>query len=145
MTLVRLVLLPVLAGALAPSPGKMSASVPFLTAQPALEGWVGAETGFDPLGLSALGDMRWLREAEIKHGRLSMLATLGFVVPELGWKFPGIDDQVWQPNPLRAWAAAPPEYTARFVLAVFLVEFLMYDGKGVHFDDGREPGAFSLS
>jgi len=26
--------------------------------------------------------MPWFREAELKHGRAAMLATLGFVVPE---------------------------------------------------------------
>ena len=36
-------------------------------------------TGFDPLGFSNLIDVRWLREAELKHGRICMLAVVGFV------------------------------------------------------------------
>jgi len=47
---------------------------------------------FDPLGLSADGDVevfRRRRETEIKHGRISMLATMGYITPELVGKFPG--------------------------------------------------------
>lgn len=36
-------------------------------------------TGFDPVGFSNWIDVRWLREAELKHGRIAMLATLGFI------------------------------------------------------------------
>jgi light-harvesting complex I chlorophyll a/b binding protein 1/light-harvesting complex I chlorophyll a/b binding protein 4 len=69
-----------------------SKSAPFLTAPKNTAGWV-ADTEFDSLGLSDLAipnsipsdyfDMKWLRESEIKHGRiLGMLASLGFVVAE---------------------------------------------------------------
>jgi light-harvesting complex I chlorophyll a/b binding protein 1 len=36
--------------------------------------------GFDPVGFSNWIDIRWLREAEIKHARISMLAVVGVVV-----------------------------------------------------------------
>lgn len=55
----------------------MSKAVPFLKAPTNLDGYVG-DVGFDPLGFADFFDMKWLREAEIKHGRVSMLATLGF-------------------------------------------------------------------
>ncbi|GMH67424.1 hypothetical protein TL16_g04677, partial [Triparma laevis f. inornata] len=55
----------------------MSKSVPFLTAPANTKGWVG-DVEFDPFSFSENFDMKWLREAEIKHGRVSMLATLGF-------------------------------------------------------------------
>eukprot|EP00562_Extubocellulus_spinifer_P015685 CAMPEP_0178574156 /NCGR_PEP_ID=MMETSP0697-20121206/19190_1 /TAXON_ID=265572 /ORGANISM="Extubocellulus spinifer, Strain CCMP396" /LENGTH=200 /DNA_ID=CAMNT_0020209101 /DNA_START=29 /DNA_END=631 /DNA_ORIENTATION=- len=55
----------------------MSKAVPFLTEPKNLKGYVG-DVGFDPLGFSDKFDMKWLREAEIKHGRTSMLACLGF-------------------------------------------------------------------
>ena len=29
---------------------------------------------FDPLGLSSPNNIKWMREAELKHGRMSMLA-----------------------------------------------------------------------
>ena len=38
--------------------------------------------GFDPLGLSAAGNIKWMREAELKHGRIAMLAVLGWIVQE---------------------------------------------------------------
>jgi len=43
---------------------------------------------FDPLGLSNdvdLGTMKRYREAEITHGRVSMLAVIGFLVQETGF------------------------------------------------------------
>merc|ERR1712223_467677 len=46
----------------------------------------------DPLGLSADGDSATFlrrRETEIKHGRISMLATMGYITPELTGKWPG--------------------------------------------------------
>lgn len=59
----------------------MSKSLPFLTYPKNLKGYIG-DVGFDPLGFSDNFDMKWLREAEIKHGRSSMLATVGFVVQQ---------------------------------------------------------------
>ena len=40
--------------------------------------------GFDPLGLgdSSLKDMMYFREAETQHGRVAMLAVVGFLVQE---------------------------------------------------------------
>jgi len=61
----------------------------------AFENELGAQEplGFwDPLGLSADGDLETFtrrRESEIKHGRISMLATMGYITPELTGKFPG--------------------------------------------------------
>merc|ERR1711870_111256 len=51
--------------------------------QPPLEFW-------DPAGFSKDGDVEKFlrrREVEIKHGRVSMLATIGYIVPEY-FKFP---------------------------------------------------------
>lgn len=45
----------------------VSESVPFLPANPALDGLVGS-VHFDPLGLSDEMNIRWLQESEIKHG-----------------------------------------------------------------------------
>merc|ERR1712066_1030218 len=53
---------------------------------------VQAPVGYwDPVGLSKDGDaetFRRRRETEIKHGRVSMIATLGYIVPEY-LKWPG--------------------------------------------------------
>merc|ERR1719471_1128614 len=55
---------------------------------------VQAPVGFwDPLGLAADGDAENFarrRETEIKHGRISMLATMGYITPELVGKLPGM-------------------------------------------------------
>jgi len=46
-------------------------------------------TVYDPLGLSKKFDNNWLREAEIKHGRVCMLAFAGWIAVDAGIKFPG--------------------------------------------------------
>merc|ERR1719476_7652 len=54
---------------------------------------VQAPVGFwDPAGLSKDGDaaaFKRRRHTEIKHGRISMLATMGYITPEITGKFPG--------------------------------------------------------
>ena len=44
--------------------------------------------GFDPLGLSNINevglDLYWMREAELKHARVAMLAIFGAFAQELG-------------------------------------------------------------
>jgi hypothetical protein len=71
--------------ALSTSPPTRSRCFPFAEAPTAsLDGYVGASDGFDPLGVSTKIDMRWLREAELKHGRVAMLAFVGFVAPDAG-------------------------------------------------------------
>ena len=44
-----------------------------------LKGWVGGEKGFDPLGVTDALPVYWVREAELKHGRICMLATVGWI------------------------------------------------------------------
>jgi len=47
---------------------------------------------FDPLGFSADGDIasfKRRRSVEIKHGRICMLATMGYITPEITGKLPG--------------------------------------------------------
>merc|ERR1712061_550054 len=54
---------------------------------------VQAPVGFwDPVGFTKDGDVakfRRRRVTEIKHGRISMLATMGYITPEITGKFPG--------------------------------------------------------
>merc|ERR1719343_1232031 len=54
---------------------------------------VQAPLGFwDPVGFSKDGDVtsfKRRRSVEIKHGRICMLATMGYITPELTGKFPG--------------------------------------------------------
>merc|ERR1712151_184916 len=47
---------------------------------------------WDPAGFSSSGDVtafKRRRSVELKHGRISMLATMGYITPEIPGKFPG--------------------------------------------------------
>jgi len=65
-----------------------SKSLPWAEEPAHLTGMVG-NAGFDPLGLSTPQNINWMREAEIKHGRMCMLAWSGYVMVDLGYTFPG--------------------------------------------------------
>jgi len=71
-----------------------SEALPFLPKPANLGGYVG-DVGFDPLRISDYFPMDYLREAEIKHGRICMLATLGFVSVDMGLRIyplpPGLE------------------------------------------------------
>eukprot|EP00418_Pyrodinium_bahamense_P088176 CAMPEP_0179038726 /NCGR_PEP_ID=MMETSP0796-20121207/14783_1 /TAXON_ID=73915 /ORGANISM="Pyrodinium bahamense, Strain pbaha01" /LENGTH=141 /DNA_ID=CAMNT_0020735055 /DNA_START=14 /DNA_END=436 /DNA_ORIENTATION=+ len=67
----------------------MSEAVPFLKYPVQLDGWVGGEKGFDPLGVTDALPVYLTREAELKHGRVCMLATVGWIATDLGVRFPG--------------------------------------------------------
>ena len=63
-----------------------SAAIPFLKKPPALDGSMVGDMGFDPLGITTTitelgGDLKYVREAELMHGRQAMLACVGFVFP----------------------------------------------------------------
>jgi len=52
-----------------------------------LDGSLAGDVGFDPLGLSQnKATLFWMREAEVKHGRLAMLAAVGWPLSELWHK-----------------------------------------------------------
>lgn len=47
--------------------------------------------GFDPLGLSNMGiPLAYMREAELKHGRVCMLGTVGWIATDTGLRAPGL-------------------------------------------------------
>ena len=80
---------------------EMSKALPFLTAPKGLKGYIGEEAGFDPVGFAEIMDIKWMREAEIKHGRVAMLATIGYTYPEMPWfaqAFPGDAQQAGGPD-----------------------------------------------
>mmetsp|Transcript_30688 Transcript_30688/g.41185 ORF Transcript_30688/g.41185 Transcript_30688/m.41185 type:complete len:318 (-) Transcript_30688:139-1092(-) len=68
---------------------RMSTAVPYLRYPEVLDGWVGGEKGFDPLQVTEALPVYLVREAELKHGRVCMLATLGWIATDLGVRFPG--------------------------------------------------------
>ena len=60
-------------GSVSMAVAKASKAMPFLTA-PACQGTgLVGDAGFDPLYLSDFMDVKWMREAELKHGRICML------------------------------------------------------------------------
>jgi len=79
------------AAAFAPSTGgrfattlaAKSQALPFLEAPPNCEGYVG-NVGFDPFRFSDFAPVDFLREAELKHGRVAMLAWAGYVSVDCG-------------------------------------------------------------
>lgn len=61
-----------------------SQAIPFVMAPAALDGTMAGDVGFDPLGFaSSANDLSTMREAEIKHARLAMLAAAGWPLSEL--------------------------------------------------------------
>ena len=66
-----------------------SRSLPFLLKPAKLDGSMAGDEGFDPLGLSGIEDigidLYWMREAELKHSRVAMLAVVGSLMQESGF------------------------------------------------------------
>jgi light-harvesting complex I chlorophyll a/b binding protein 1 len=62
-----------------------SQAIPFLPKPENTSGYIG-DAGFDPLRFSDYFPMDYLAEAEIKHGRIAMLAWAGWVTVDLGIK-----------------------------------------------------------
>ena len=100
------------------------------------------DVGFDPLGFSKNIDVRWLREAELKHGRVCMLATLGFVMSE----FVHLPGDVHNVGAIAAHDAAV-KYGAMWQLLIWLGLFEVLSAKGIIEmleGSGRAPGDFGF-
>merc|ERR1712060_895969 len=120
------------------------------TASPlrAFEGELGvqAPVGFwDPAGFCSDGDadvFKRRRTTELKHGRVSMIACLGYIVPEY-FKFPGLlspsaglkfEDV---PNGRKALSKVPSSGLLQMFLFAGLVDFAYFRA-----DDSRGPGDY---
>merc|ERR1712151_1491286 len=107
---------------------------------------VQAPVGFwDPAGLSKDGDasaFRRRRVTEIKHGRVSMIACLGYIVPEYA-KFPGYLSPSTKlafadvPNGLAALSKVP----SAGLLQMFLFAGTVETGL-LPYDESRAPGDY---
>mmetsp|Transcript_69069 Transcript_69069/g.160082 ORF Transcript_69069/g.160082 Transcript_69069/m.160082 type:complete len:407 (-) Transcript_69069:86-1306(-) len=108
---------------------------------------VQSPVGFwDPVGFAADGDaaaFRRRRITEIKHGRVSMLATIGYMVPE-SYRLPGylspsenlkFDDM---PHGLAALSKVPLAGLAQFALFIGFIERSFYKE-----DPARAPGDYA--
>jgi len=116
-------------------------AMPFLTAASCQSsGLAGAETGFDPLYFSDFLDIKFLREAELKHGRICMLASVGYLVQE----FIGIPNYPgYSANPVEAVSAVPPEGLLQIIVFMGWLEVTANKGKYSMtdmFEGGRAPG-----
>ena len=93
-----------------------SVALPWTTTP--LDGSLVGDVGFDPLGFSKYapgawwvgdegdGSLKIFREAELMHGRIAMLASLGWVFPEIA-HWPGKDGAFGKMNPFDALDAIP--------------------------------------
>jgi len=59
-------------------------AMPFLPEADNLKGYIGDDIGFDPLRISDYIPMDYLRESELKHGRIAMMAAVGYIAVDLG-------------------------------------------------------------
>jgi light-harvesting complex I chlorophyll a/b binding protein 1 len=109
------------------------------------------DVGFDPLGLSSIDgvgiDLYWLREAELKHCRVAMLAVAGVLEVELFGPAPG-NEMVTAKNQMEAfwqfWDAHP-----QYIAAAFIMIMMTEAVSGIATTTGREsgeraPGDFGL-
>lgn len=69
-----------------------SKAIPSMDCPAALDGTLAGDKGFDPLLLSDWAPIGWMREAELKHGRIAQLAALGFIAVDCGFKLPGKEE-----------------------------------------------------
>lgn len=118
----------------------MSKSIPYAECPPKLDGTMAGDVGFDPLGFSNKYDLNFLREAELKHGRICMLAMLGWVFPEAVYHLP--NEIYSQTNPLYAVGSVGFLPIAQIVLFIIVCEAASY--KHVYEDKCKEPGNLGL-
>merc|ERR1719373_882080 len=99
---------------------------------------------WDPLKLQDVGGeetLRWFRAAELKHSRVAMVATVGYLVNAAGMHFPGnlskdlSFETLAAMRPIDAWAAVPDAGKAQ-ILFVCLIAEIISESKPVHYMKG---------
>lgn len=109
-----------------------------------LPGYTAPIKGFDPLGLSNVGSdetLAWFRAAELKNGRVAMLATTGYIVQAAGFHFPGMlssdvsFESLSSMKPFDAWDAVPDAGKAQILGTIFVAE-LATESQGTHYMKG---------
>ncbi|PXF44052.1 Fucoxanthin-chlorophyll a-c binding protein A, chloroplastic [Gracilariopsis chorda] len=122
-----------------------SPSVPFLAKPRNLSEDMPGYAGFDPFALSDNIDVKWLQQAEIKHGRVCMLAFLGFLVQEFV-HLPG--PEFANPVATEALFQVPAAGLWQIFLFCGLMEFIGHKGKITYvnmFEDGAVPGELGFN
>jgi hypothetical protein len=102
------------AAAFAPAPQKASSALRASLGD--MPGNTAPIKTFDPFDLATLGSdetLAWFRAAELKHSRVAMLATTGYLVQAAGIHFPGMlskdvsFESLSTMKPFDAWDAVP--------------------------------------
>jgi len=124
----------------APVMVEYSASIPFLKKPAALDGSMAGDVGFDPMGFTNTitelgGDLNYVREAELMHGRQAMLATVGFIFPAIFGKLPNLASV--SSNPLEAQYQLPGEVLAQLLVSMAVAEGIR---SRIIFKEGSVPG-----
>merc|ERR1711971_1045397 len=86
---------------------------------------------FDPLGLVADGDkdnFDRLRYVELKHGRVAMLAVVGYLVTYAGVRFPGAENI---PSGIAALNEVPAGVWAQFFFTTGVMEAFNRDASDI--------------
>lgn len=113
---------------------EMSKSMPFLPRPEKLDGSMAGDVGFDPMGLSEIQqDLTYARWAELKHGRISMLAIVGLVTQEY-FHLPG--EAYQNSDPFGAVSTVGFGVNAQIFMGIGIVELANFYK---HYD-GSEPG-----
>ena len=133
-----------IAGATAFAPAKQSAGSSALEAKAksvfAEELGAQAPLGyFDPMGICKDEDQAVfdrLRFVEIKHGRVAMLAVVGYLTTEAGIRVPGYEDV--SPG-FKAFTTMPPSAFVYMGFTIMCLEIMMRDatGESEHIGDFR--------
>jgi len=79
------------------------------------------------LDLCDADEVARLRGLELKHGRVSMLAVVGYYVTYSGVRLPGLEDV---PAGWAAWSALPQEVAGQFVATLIFMEIANRDQTG---------------
>ena len=87
--------------------------------------------------------LAWFRAAELKHSRVAMLATTGYLVQGAGIHFPGMLSSdvsfadLSAMKPLEAWNAVPDAGKAQILATIFIAEIIT-ESKPVHYTKGGD-------
>lgn len=113
---------------------EMSKSLPFMPVPEKLDGSMAGDVGFDPMGLSEIQqDLTYARWAELKHGRIAMLAIVGLLT-QTYFHLPG--EAYQNPDPFGAPATVGMGVNLQIFAAIGCVELANFN---CHYD-GSEPG-----
>eukprot|EP00558_Chaetoceros_sp_UNC1202_P005658 CAMPEP_0197246628 /NCGR_PEP_ID=MMETSP1429-20130617/18392_1 /TAXON_ID=49237 /ORGANISM="Chaetoceros sp., Strain UNC1202" /LENGTH=204 /DNA_ID=CAMNT_0042707335 /DNA_START=27 /DNA_END=641 /DNA_ORIENTATION=- len=125
---------------------KKSEALPFLPYPENLAGYVG-DVGFDPLRFSDFAPMDFLREAEIKHGRICMLAWTGFAAVDMGARIYPLPEAYEGLTSVTAHDALVQQGAmSQIFLWITVIETISTISliQMLYEDSGREPGDFGL-